>query len=58
MGGVRPGNLKTLTHLKLVVKTIVVRKSLGPQGLYEFESRSRHNLKSKGVGSIPTASRL
>ena len=39
-------------------ETIVVGKSLGPHGLYEFESRSRHNLKSKGVGSIPTASRL
>ena len=26
----------------LVVKTIVVRKSLGPKGLYEFESRLRY----------------
>ena len=26
-----------------VTKVIVVRKSLGPQGLYGFESRPRHN---------------
>ncbi len=27
-------------------ETIVVGKSLGPHGLYEFESRSRHKMEN------------
>lgn len=34
--------LSSYSSALLVVKTIVVRKSLGPKGLYEFESRLRY----------------
>ena len=51
MGGVRPGNLKTLTHLKLVVKTIVAGKS---NAFIIIFSISRYGEMENAVGLNPT----